>query len=161
MTQTKGHRRVNLHLAASVHAKLAGWCRRRGMTIQDGTAAIIENAVKLEPQTGQLVPSYMMPYTGPDTSGLHRAGPTVATTRADPLQDWPNAPKLRTATREDYKIGIISCDLFLIPGDWMSGDGRTRHEMVMEGRGDDAGEQYCPPECYEPIAGSELRTDGE
>jgi hypothetical protein len=42
MTQTRGHKRVNLHLDPKVHDRLKQWCIRNGRTLQDGTAIIID-----------------------------------------------------------------------------------------------------------------------
>jgi hypothetical protein len=42
MTQTRGHKRVNLHLDQKVHDRLKQWCIRNGRTLQDGTAIIID-----------------------------------------------------------------------------------------------------------------------
>jgi hypothetical protein len=64
MSQFKNDKRVNLHLHPSVHARLLIWCRRYGLTLQDGLATMVDlcarevNGLKLpsnpEPAPGVL-----------------------------------------------------------------------------------------------------------
>jgi hypothetical protein len=91
MTQTKGHKRVNLHLALSTHTKLRAWCIRNGTTLQDGLHSIVDAAVG---------GSYRPPI---DASGYTRQ--TAAQPAPTQYHHYRSPDPLPWATREEAKIG--------------------------------------------------------
>ena len=42
MTKTKGRTWINVHLRTEMHARLNSWCRRNGLSQQDGLEAMID-----------------------------------------------------------------------------------------------------------------------
>ncbi len=57
----------------------------------------------------------------------------------------PEPERLRMATREDAKIGMITTDLFDVPLDWIDGEGNTRAQNLEWGINEADGTFYLPP----------------
>jgi hypothetical protein len=139
MTQTKGHSRVNLHLERKTHELLKVWCRKQGLTLQDGLAKMIETTVRMPLSAWAAQP--------PDISGMF--GRHMATSLAREPQPEPEPEQLPLATAEDYRHSQITPDIYEIPLDWvcLCDDGestRTRADVIGAGGGEEL-LQYSPP----------------
>jgi hypothetical protein len=132
--------KVNLVLPPSLWKKLAS----AAATCQCGRAQFIR--LVLEAACKQ--PQAYLP-RAPVDMGFGRQVPRGTMYPSAPPSPEPSEPEeLPWATREHARQGMVSCDLFRIPPDWIEWStevARTRAEVEAAGEGDDACLAYEPP----------------
>jgi hypothetical protein len=153
MTTTKNTTRVNLHLPKPIHERLHRWCRREGLTLQDGLTQIVDQWTKFPAN------ATATPVARPDTSGMFRqSSPEPEPKRAlGPFDvcrhcfgSWeegrnPNPPMCPHCGKDNTPfptpVGAQSHE-WQIPPDWVNIYGLTFDEQ--ERYEDNGGLRYWP-----------------
>lgn len=142
MTQTKGDKRVNLHLMPSVHARLLVWCRRNGLTLQDGLATMVDLCAR--EVNGLHIPKLAEP--APQTL----ARPIVKTQAQstppkpiDPLLAHPMKPtqeELAGWVKKKHINEILSVEETF--EDWLTDNREYKEMMARQNSGVDTDDEY-------------------
>jgi hypothetical protein len=105
MTQTKGNKRVNLHLLPNVHARLKAWCYRNGLSLQDGLATMVDLCAR--ETNGLRIPGIKEPAPFTLERPIEHATPATAQMATAPE---PSKPKEMSQQQKDMRDRALGDD---------------------------------------------------